>query len=437
MEKREREKTQFPGVRFRTHPERRHGIQKDRYFFIRYRLNGRDVEEGAGWLSEGMSAKKAASLLAELRENQRRGEGPRTLREKRELSEARHAEEENARRVAEVENVTFSDIFTKHYWPVQEANKKQGSLVAEKALFTKWVCPVIGQKPLTQISQFDLERIRSDMSRAGLKDRSIHYALCVVRQVFRFALERGLTQTPSPTDKARDLIRRVKKTDNTRERFFTYAEEAALLAELQRTSPETRDIVILSIDCGLRFGEVAGLMWADVDLDNGTISLRDTKSGKPRAAFMTARVKEMFLRRGPGGNGDLVFPANDWKKAPDGEEGKKKKQSVSHAFNRAVNRLGLNNGLEDSRQRLVYHSCRHTFASRLAQAGIDLYSIQRLMGHQSFDMVQRYAHLAPDGLRAAVSVLERPEEPLEDLVEAQDAAPAPARGTVARLRKRA
>ena len=53
----------------------------------------------------------------------------------------------------------------------------------------------------------------------------------------------------------------------------------------------------------------------------------------------------------------------------------------------------------------VPHTCRHTFGSRLAQRGVDLYQIQRLMGHKSITMTQRYAHLAPSNLSNAVAVL--------------------------------
>jgi len=67
------------------------------------------------------------------------------------------------------------------------------------------------------------------------------------------------------------------------------------------------------------------------------------------------------------------------------------------AFNRARERAGLAD--------LRFHDLRHTFASRLVQAGIPLYEVMHLTGHKSFEMVQRYSHLAPDYADRAIQVL--------------------------------
>ena len=72
-------KTKTSGVRYREHPTRKFGIQKDKYYSIRYKLNGKDKEECLGWASQGWSEKKAAEYLFELKKNQRTGEGAKTL----------------------------------------------------------------------------------------------------------------------------------------------------------------------------------------------------------------------------------------------------------------------------------------------------------------------------------------------------------------------
>jgi site-specific recombinase XerD len=74
---------------------------------------------------------------------------------------------------------------------------------------------------------------------------------------------------------------------------------------------------------------------------------------------------------------------------------------VSETFNRAVNELKLNEGVTDRRQKVVFHSLRHTFASWHAMNGTDLYTLQKLLGHSSISLVERYAHLAPSTLQAA------------------------------------
>jgi site-specific recombinase XerD len=80
---------------------------------------------------------------------------------------------------------------------------------------------------------------------------------------------------------------------------------------------------------------------------------------------------------------------------------------VSDAFALAVKRLGFNAGVTDRREKVVFHTLRHTYASRLVMSGVDLYTVQRLMGHSTISMTERYSHLAPDHLEKAVSRMEQ------------------------------
>ncbi|MEE8415031.1 MAG: hypothetical protein V3S05_02065, partial [Desulfobacterales bacterium] len=109
-------KTKHPGIRFYDHPTRKHGIQKDRYFTIRFQQKGKRVEEGLGWTSEGWSAAKAAIELAELKKAHLTGKGPGSLREKRE-KEIIRKEAERAKKEREArELVTFGYFFTNTYF---------------------------------------------------------------------------------------------------------------------------------------------------------------------------------------------------------------------------------------------------------------------------------------------------------------------------------
>ena len=64
------QKSEYPGIRFREHPTRKHGIKKDRYYILSYRLNGKRKDESIGWASKGWTLKKANKILSELQENQ-------------------------------------------------------------------------------------------------------------------------------------------------------------------------------------------------------------------------------------------------------------------------------------------------------------------------------------------------------------------------------
>ncbi len=389
-------KTNFPGVRYREHETRKHGVMKDRYFFIRYKMDGRDREEGLGWATEGWTAQQAVEQLAEIKKAKRTGEGAQTLQEKRETENKRRDAEKSAKEESKKQQATFGEIFRGHYLPHTEQIKKRGSFVAERALYRKWLAPVIADMPMKDVSQIHLERIRRNMASAGLSLRSIHYAMCVIRQTYNFARDFGLSDLPSPTAKAKALMKKVKAVDNARFRFLSHGEADRLLALLAKKSPDTHDQALLSLHCGLRASEVFNLAWVDTTLENGMLTLKDTKSGKTRAVYLTEKARDMLKARGPGRPEELIFPAR----------GGGKRGKISNTFRNAVKELGLNNGITDPRQKIVFHSCRHSFASWLVQDGVDLYAVQKLMGHSELRMTERYAHLAPDTLRGAVKRLE-------------------------------
>ena len=80
--------------------------------------------------------------------------------------------------------------------------------------------------------------------------------------------------------------------------------------------------------------------------------------------------------------------------------------SISKVFDRTVAELGLNKGITDRRQKLVFHSLRHTAASWLVQRGVDLLTVAAILGHKSIKMCERYSHLSPDGIKRAMRRLD-------------------------------
>ena len=394
----------FRGVRYREHASRRHGVRPDRYFMIRFQVGGKRREEALGWASEGWSEQRAFLEMTKLKEAAKTGEGPSSLAEKRAAVEAKHKadEEAEAARKAqeERENLTFDRFFRTTYLPQQKADGKAPRSLAREDEFDRlWIGPAFGNKPLRQIAPLDLERLKKAMTDKGRAPRTINYCLAVVRQVFNHARRLGLYDGESPTSK-------VKKPteDNRRLRFLAHEEADRLLEALASHSPQVHDMALLALNCGLRAGEIFALTWGDVDLDRGVITIRGTnrkagtktKSGKTRAAIMTDAVKAMLTGRERGENSELVFPS---------ERGGKIVQ-VSDSFDRTVAHLGLNEGITDDRNRVVFHTLRHTFASWLVESGVDLYTVKELMGHGTLAMTERYSHLDPDTLQRAVKTME-------------------------------
>ncbi len=390
-------KSKHPGIRYREHDTRRHGVgnKPDRYYTIFYKLEGKMVEEAVGWASHGMTEKKAAAILAELHENHRRGTGPRTLKEKRGLATAERQEQEEQDKQDAADNLTLSAIFYDKFLPHIQANRRDlKSWKRDEGLFRLWIAPIIGSKPLKDIAPFDLEKIKKAMTKADKAPRSIVYALATIRLVFNFALAHDLYTGKNPAGPAGKVKRPT--TDNSRTRYLSREEAAALLAELATRSRDIHDMAFLSLYTGMRAGEIFSLTWADIDLAGGEIMLRKTKGNRNRAAFMTAAVKDMLQARTKSAPAGLVFP---------GRNGAKIVQA-SDTFTRVVDKLGFNEGIIDREQRVVFHTLRHTFASWLVETGTDIYYVQELMGHSDLKLTARYAHIGENSLRAAVQRLE-------------------------------
>ena len=137
---------------------------------------------------------------------------------------------------------------------------------------------------------------------------------------------------------------------------------------------------------------------ANINLEEEWIFVKDTKNKRNRHAYITAEIRAMLTNRYQGqSKTEQVFKP---------EKAKLTYQIVLDNFRQAIADLGLNDGITDRRQKLVFHSLRHTFASWLVQMGKPLYTVSRLMGHSSIKMTERYAHLAPETQRAAAMELE-------------------------------
>ena len=380
--------TKFVGVRYREDPEKRFKGKPDRYYFIRYQ-KGKQVEEGVGWASEGMSPQQASNLRGEIVANIRSGSGPMSLKEKRETELGKR--ESKAR-----ENLPFNK-FVAEYLHWAEANK--ASWQDDRTRYTKHIKPALGNKPIKGISPLDLEKLKRTLQKKELAPATIKQCLVLVRQMFNKAKAWGRFEGDNPFKNATLNNRKLLEVpDNRRIRFLQPEEANTLLDELASKSPQVHDMALLSLDTGMRRGEGFSLTWQDIDFKNEIIQIKDTKSNRNRQAFMTEQVKAMLkTRKKSGGRVGYVFQ-------------NKNGGGISYiykVFDRTVEALGFNKGLQDTRDRVVFHTLRHTFASWLALNGTPLLAIKELGGWQSLDMVERYAHLVPDQKREAIKGLER------------------------------
>jgi len=384
--------TKFKGVRYREHPERKHGIFKDRYYTIRYMKDGVSHEEGVGWASlDKMTPKKAFEILNKLKRAARKGTGePTRLFEKRRMEKEAREREAGEKARQEKENLTFGQFFKETYFPVSKTSKKKESWKKEEEHFRLYLEPVLGKKHLKDIKPLTVERVKKNILDAGRSPRTLQYCLATFRQVWNMARRDGLVSEESPTRAVK-----IQKIENKRVRFLSPEEAGDLLAYLKRGNQTIHDMAFLSLFSGMRFGEIKALKWGAVDLDRRLITIFDAKGGKSRTAFLTPEVREMLKGREREKPEDLVFPTFDGREYTD----------TPTTFREAVEALGFNKGIIDQRQKVVFHTLRHSYASWLAEAGTDIYTIGKLLGHSTVQMSARYAHLGPGVMQEAVERL--------------------------------
>ncbi len=390
----EKWETVYRGIKVKKHLTRKYGVKPDIYFTARFQFNGKRINSGLGWASEGWTLDKAIVRMNQLKDEARDGAGVSTHRTKQIEADEQHKERE---RKAQEEHeqqqkdaLTINEYFNGIYYPEIQQSKKLTTHRAEEQLFRIWIKPVIGEKSFKDVSTFDLERLKKTILDAGRAPRTVEYCLTTLGQIYRHAERMGYHHGEIPTS-------RVKKPkfDNKRVRFLSLDEAHNLLDILRGMSRQVHDMALLSLHCGCRAGEIFSLTWGCIDLEHGLINLMETKSGRTRTLSMTPDVKEVMKAMGPGVNGKLVFPAKNGKKIV----------CMSKSFVRAVKQAGLNDGISDRRQQVTFHTLRHTFASWLVMEGLSLYEVSKLLGHASLVMTERYAHLSPDRNRRAAETM--------------------------------
>lgn len=401
-------KTKFLGVRYREHKTRKHGGNRpDKCFSIRYKLDGHDKEESVGWSSEGVTAESAYKLLSQIRENIRSGEGPKTLAEMRTANEdAALAKLEEAER-SKQQAITFGQFWESTYYPDLTATKSVGSIESERGMYNKWISPILADVPIVELNVPQVENIIANARATKRSPATLRYILTVISQLWAKAVLHEIVSGECPCKKIKK-----PREDNRRTRFLTTEEARLLLDDLALHSKDMHDIALLSLYTGMRAGEIHGLTWGNINFEENTINIVKTKNKRDRRAYMTNEVRLMLIERSDGHNKtDLIFPGrND-----------KKRRWVGSSFDRAVKRLGFNNTgetitrcngeielvqISDRKEKVVFHTLRHTFASWLVQAGTPLYTVAALLGHKTIEMTQRYSHLAPDSLRIAAMRIE-------------------------------
>jgi integrase len=217
-----------------------------------------------------------------------------------------------------------------------------------------------------------------------LSDSTINRKLAALSKMLKYGERLGLVSKTIHIERLKEGQHRV--------RYLRLDEESGLLAHLRDQGEESfRDFIILLVDTGVRFDEGLSITWGWTA--DGLIQVQG-KGGDNRAIPQSPRVKEMLEKRRkacPAGEEEVFWDVGYW--------------PAQHKWQAVRKALG-----KEKDTQFVLHMCRHTFCSRLAQAGVPIQTIQRLAGHKTLAMTLRYAHLCPANFVDAIAKLPVPPE---------------------------
>jgi integrase len=361
MAKQERFKTTYPGVYYIIGAAvGRTGMEK--IFYIRYRKDGKLVEEKAGrQYQDAMTPARAAGLRAQ------RIEGKQATNEEKRQEQAKIAERWTIERLW--------NEYRKHL-PGGDATKPDISR------WNLYLQKPFGAKEPKELVKLDLDRLRINLLKKK-SPQTVKHAVALLRRIINFGVDRGLCPR-LPFKIALPHVDNIKTEDLTPDQL------QALFSAIETTHHTTAaNMMKLALFTGMRRGELFKLQWHDLDFERGFIHIMEPKGGKSQKIPMNKNAREVFesITR----TSEYVFPARNGGPRKD----------ISKDL-RAIKQAA---GLPDDFRAL--HGLRHVYATMLASSGlVDMFTLQKLLTHKSPEMTQRYIHFRDDALRRASDIVE-------------------------------
>ena len=280
--------------------------------------------------------------------------------------------------------ITYDSIAKKYFDSVEGINRDNKNSIARYEMHIK---PFIGHLDISIIDYKNIEEIQKAKQKTH-SPKTVNHITTLAGTVFNYAIKKEDMNLINPLVKIDNL-----PIDNKRERFLNIEEIKALFDEV--ATDETLNLFTrLSLATGGRASTIMNIKKKDIDIQNDTINLFDFKNQTSYKGFITDDLKPLLMQ--------LLTEL----KINDAIITTYAMDTIQHKMKAILDKL-FNQGLkaDDSKNRTVTHTLRHTFASQLAMAGTPIFTIQKLMNHKDINMTLRYAKLAPDNGKIEVKGL--------------------------------
>ncbi|HYB20588.1 MAG TPA: tyrosine-type recombinase/integrase, partial [Thermodesulfobacteriota bacterium] len=279
---------------------------------------------------------------------------------------------------------TFHELMARYMEEYSVRNKAPKSHIRDKSLRDHLV-DFFGYLILTQITPNLISEYKTKRRHEGASPATINIEMRLMSHAFSLAIKEWGWVKENPVK----MVSR-ERVNNLIERWLTQEEEKNLL----NSSPKwLQDIILFAINTGLRLNEILGLKWTQVDLVRRTVTILVQKNKGKDTLPLCGGALEILKERSKNRRQETeyVFHTQNCTRFL--------ASNLQQAFYSALKKSGI--------EKLRFHDLRHTFATRLVQAGVDLYTVQKLGRWKNISMVMRYAHHYPESLRSGVEVLDR------------------------------
>ena len=242
----------------------------------------------------------------------------------------------------------------------------------------------LGNKNILSINLEDLEKLQQHKIKQ-YAPRTVNQMIEQFSTIFNFGIKKNLYKGSNPSHGIKHF-----KVDNQRERYLTTEDINILYSELQNNKLLNL-FVRLALTTGARLDGVLHIQKKDIDLKSNTITLQDLKNRDTYKGFISHDVRILLEEMIP------KLTSNSYIVNIDDTSIQLTKRQIQSRLKPILDRL-FNQELDikDTKNRVVIHTLRHTFASHLAINGTPIFTIQNLMNHKDIKMTMRYAKLAPD-----------------------------------------
>ena len=338
------------------------------FYWMSFRISGRRIFESTETANKKLAKKIYAKRLTEITEGKW---FPDEARKRR-----------------------FEELKEKYMTEHSKINKTETTYIRDGSAF-KRLSGFLKGLMLSEITPAKISDYKSLRIKDGVKTATISRELEVLRHALSLAIQWEWIEV-TPFSKVK-----IEKPNNKIERWITPEEEKRLL---DASTPMLKEIIIFALNTGMRQDEILSLQWSQVDLFKRNVTLLITKNKEKRTVPVNQTVFDLLkskskIRYISG----YVFTSQVGIKI------------IARNLLRAYYEARKKANLEDVR----FHDLRHTFATRLVQAGVDLYTVAKLLGHKDIRMTQRYAHHNTESLRHGVDVLDRTGDILVTVREKQ------------------